>query len=112
MSASTIVPVTTGAADASTALAMKEARDARHAPHPEDPRSTARVAKDFEAVFIHQILQSSHALGMNDGTGYAGMALDALATGISEGGGLGLAQSIQRVLDQAQAAEKISPKGQ
>jgi Rod binding domain-containing protein len=70
---------------------------------PEDPRSTAHVAKDFEAVFIHQLLQSAHALGKTDGSGYAGMALDALANGIAEGGGLGLAKAIQKVLDTARA---------
>lgn len=109
MSAPAIAPIPGTPVEPSTALATS---NVRHAGKPEDPRSTARVAKDFEAVFIHQILQSSHALGKNDGTGYAGMALDALANGISEGGGLGLAKAIQHVLDQAQAAEKISPKGQ
>lgn len=90
MSASAINPVAVANATPTAELAPKP-----------KARATDKVARQFEEVFIKQILQSAHALGPKDGGGYGGMALDALASGIAQGGGIGLARTIQGVIDAA-----------
>lgn len=55
-----------------------------------------RVATEFEAMLLRQLLSASK---MGEGAGgYSDMAVDSLANGINQAGGVGLAQQIERVL--------------
>jgi Rod binding domain-containing protein len=68
-----------------------------------DPK-IAHVAQQFEEVFVRQLL-SSAKMGGDDkegGGGYGAMTIDALATGVSKGGGLGIAKSIEMALSHSQ----------
>ncbi len=67
--------------------------------------SLARVASQFEEVFVRQLLQTAKIGGdkSEEGGGYASMAVDALAQGITAGGGLGIAKQIQSALDHSMA---------
>jgi Rod binding domain-containing protein len=64
------------------------------------------AAKDFESILMKQLLTSAHVLGKQKG-GYGDMAMDALSKGISDGGGIGLAKSLE---DSVRAAERASKK--
>ncbi len=63
----------------------------------------SKVAKDFESIFLRQILTTAKIGGSEKGGGYGGMAVDALADSISKGGGLGLARQIEQALAAHQA---------
>jgi Rod binding domain-containing protein len=69
----------------------------------------AKVAKEFEGVLLKQILEASKPLG-HSGGGYAAMAVDALASGIQAGGGIGLADTIERALSAQHAGPKGGPQ--
>ena len=64
------------------------------------PKATAeaekltRAAGEFEAVFMRQILKTAKFGGKTSDSGYGGMIIDALATGVTQNGGMGLAKSI------------------
>jgi Rod binding domain-containing protein len=82
-----------GTRDASSPAAKKEAQ-------------ISKVAKEFEAVLVRQLLTASKAAGEASSSQYGGMAIDALADGIMHGGGLGLARSLVLELsDVARRAE-------
>jgi Rod binding domain-containing protein len=57
-----------------------------------------RVCKDFEAVFLRQLLEVSK-VGQQAGAGYGSMVVDALATSVNDAGGLGLAERIRQALE-------------
>jgi Rod binding domain-containing protein len=66
-----------------------------------------RVATEFEAILVRQLLQGS---GVAHGAeGYADMAVDALAGGLTRTGGLGLARQLERAL--ARELREIVPAG-
>ncbi len=65
----------------------------------------AHAAKEFEALMLKQLLTSAQVLGKEKG-GYTGMALDALATGITDGGGIGLARKLEDTVQAAEMAHK------
>jgi len=68
------------------------------------PASSARkAAQEFESVFIRQLLSTAKVAGSKTQSTYGGMAVDALASGLSDSGGLGLADLIARSLDPAAA---------
>jgi Rod binding domain-containing protein len=69
--------------------------DAKHAP----PAASDlhRVAKEFEAIMVHELLQAANVAGGGQGS-YKGMAVDAFANGISQAGGLGLARQLEDAL--------------
>jgi Rod binding domain-containing protein len=69
------------------------------APQKVDPK-IAHVAAQFEEVFVRQLLSSAKVGGdsSDGGGGYSAMTIDALATGVTQGGGLGIAQQIERAL--------------
>lgn len=69
------------------------------APSAEARRSekVVQAAHDFESVLVRQLLKATKMGGDSKG-GYGDMAVDALADGIEKGGGLGLAQCIQKAL--------------
>lgn len=55
-----------------------------------------RVASEFEAMLLRQLL---HTAKMGGAAGsYGDMAVDALATGISQAGGIGLTRQLEAVL--------------
>jgi Rod binding domain-containing protein len=55
-----------------------------------------RVATEFEAMLLRQLL---HTAKMGGAAGsYGDMAVDALATGISQAGGIGLTRQLEAVL--------------
>ena len=62
-----------------------------------DP-ALARASREFEGVFTRQLLEAS-GIGKSMGKGgHGAMAIDALATSSTEGGGLGLARAIEQAL--------------
>lgn len=70
---------------------------------PADPRRTAKVAKaahEFESILVKQLLSAAKVGGANP-SGYADMAVDALATGVEKAGGLGLARRIEEALSHS-----------
>jgi Rod binding domain-containing protein len=61
-----------------------------------------KAAQDFEAMFVRQILSAAKVGGNHaKQSGYDGMAVDAIAGAVSQGGGLGLAQHIEDALARA-----------
>ena len=60
-----------------------------------------KAAQEFEAMFVRQILTAAKVGGHDKQNGYDGMAVDALASGITKGGGLGLARQIEEALRRA-----------
>ncbi len=63
-----------------------------------DPK-IAHVAQQFEEVFVRQLLTTAKMGGETDKSGgFGAMTIDALATGVSKGGGLGIAKSIEMAL--------------
>jgi hypothetical protein len=68
--------------------------------NPADAQKAAKLhtaAKAFESILVKQLLSAAKVGGSNP-TGYADMAVDALATGVEKAGGLGLAQRIEDTL--------------
>jgi peptidoglycan hydrolase FlgJ len=68
-----------------------------------DPAVAAKVAKQFEAILLRQILGESMKPMLQSGPSgqvYGYFLTDTLANAVSEGGGLGLAHIIQAQLTQ------------
>lgn len=60
------------------------------------PSDLHRVASEFEAMLLRQLL---HTAKMGSAAGsYGDMAVDALATGVSQAGGIGLTRQLEAVL--------------
>jgi Rod binding domain-containing protein len=62
------------------------------------------MAKEFETMLVHQLLDAAKVggEGASGGTSaYRGMTVDALANGVSQAGGLGLAKQIEDALTRA-----------
>jgi len=69
------------------------------------------AAEQFEAVFVRQLLKASR-FGEDMGeAGYGGMALEALADGVTKQGGLGLARAIEDTLRAAATREPAKRGG-
>ncbi len=62
-----------------------------------------KAAGEFESLFVKQLLKEAKIGGDQKSGGYADMAVDALATGIQRGGGLGLAKRIEEAMAPAHA---------
>ena len=81
---------------------------------------TRRVAEDFEAAFLSQMLQPMFAGLETDGPfggGHAeatwrGFLVDAMARQVARGGGIGLADYVQRELLSLQTVPALSPETQ
>ena len=102
------------AASISPSLLMAErwnsARGAERAPSPEDVK---KVAKQFEAILVRQLLapavepmmsQSMDGSSASGGGVYGYMLSDVLANSISQGGGLGLADILESQLSPRAAS--------
>jgi Rod binding domain-containing protein len=71
-----------------------------------DPK-IAHVAAQFEEVFVRQLLSAAKMGGDNkEGGGYGAMTIDALATGVSQGGGMGIAKQIEMALSAHETPKK------
>jgi Rod binding domain-containing protein len=76
----------------------------REAEKPADTK-LHKMALEFEAVFVRQLLSAAKLGGHGKKEdGYDGMAVDALATGVTRGGGLGLARQIEEALSHSSRA--------
>jgi Rod binding domain-containing protein len=68
------------------------------------------AARQFEAVFLRQLLKTAKfGAGMGEG-GYGGMVVEALASGVSQQGGLGLAKAIEDSLSRVQLSQELAKK--
>jgi Rod binding domain-containing protein len=77
-----------------TAIALdKAAAPAKAAKAKEDVK---KVGRDFEAILVRQMLTSCKVAGKSGG--YADMAVEALASAVTAGGGLGLGRAIEASL--------------
>jgi len=78
--------------------------------HPIVPQNTQaskenlkRVAREFESILVHQLLDAAKVGGEGAQSGYGAMATDALSSGVSQAGGLGLARQVEEALTRAKA---------
>jgi Rod binding domain-containing protein len=95
----------TGASSAIEGLASaKGAADAKR------KAGIHKAATEFESIFVRQLLTAAK-IGGAKGGGYGSMAVDALASGIQSGGGMGLAGAIEKALDGSHADQTNAPKG-
>ena len=67
----------------------------------------AKVARDFEAILVRQMLSSTKVAGK--GGGYADMAVEALAASIASAGGLGMSHAIEQAISAAQQGVRSAP---
>lgn len=65
-----------------------------HRPSEPAPDAIDRAAKEFESIFVRQLLEASH-VGKSSGP-YASLTIDAISKALEDGGGLGLAATIAR----------------
>ena len=68
-----------------------------------DPK-LKKAAEQFEEMFVKQILSNAKLTGKDKEDGYDGMAVDAVASAVSKGGGLGLAHQIEEAISRARQA--------
>ena len=68
------------------------------------------AARQFEAIFVRQLLKSAKFGGKSAKSGHGQMAVDAMANSICEGGGLGLSSHIRDVMLKAHLAKAASEK--
>jgi len=54
-----------------------------------------KVARDFEAILVRQLLGQAKVAG---GGGYADMAVESLASSVTQAGGLGLSRALEDAL--------------
>ncbi len=57
-----------------------------------------RAAKEFEGILVRQLLQATKAMGKGAQGGYGAMALDAMSSAVTDGGGLGLSRRLEEAL--------------
>jgi hypothetical protein len=58
------------------------------------------ATREFEELLVKQLLNAAK-IGGEKSTGYADMAVDALAKGVEKGGGLGLARRLEETLSHS-----------
>ncbi len=68
-----------------------------------------KVAQDFEQIFVRQLLATAKFGQSGKESGYSGMIVEALSSGISAGGGLGLAKDIADSLTKMAGTAKGVP---
>jgi flagellar protein FlgJ len=105
-----MIPI--GAIDSATASATRAADGAAKADAP-DPK-LLQAAKDFEAIFVRQMLKSVEKTTAAGGSAkptagqstYGSMIVDSLSESITKGGGLGLADVVARSMMAAHTPAK------
>jgi len=73
---------------------------------PEKAPALQHATREFEAIFIRQMLQSAHIMGKTENA-YAGIATDALATTLTESGGIGLARKLEEATREPQSHSSV-----
>jgi len=68
------------------------------------------AARQFEAIFVRQLLKTAKFGGKSAQSGHGQMAVDAMANSICDGGGLGLSSHIRDVMLKAHLAKAASEK--
>jgi Rod binding domain-containing protein len=69
-----------------------------------DPKKLSKLrnaANEFESILVKQLLKSAKLGGSGDAekaNGYGDMAVDAMASAVEKGGGLGLAKRIEQAI--------------
>jgi Rod binding domain-containing protein len=71
-------------------------------------KKVGEAAGEFEACLLRQMFQSAKFGGDKSEHGYGSMIVDAMATGVVQGGGLGLAKALQDSLAK-QLHQQVSP---
>ncbi len=71
---------------------------------PAESKEIEKVARDFEGIFVRQLLSAAKFGDDGGKAGFGSMVVDALATSVTEGGGIGLAQRISEALDAARTS--------
>jgi Rod binding domain-containing protein len=91
---------TAGAAMSATGSGATALGTAAGAHAPKDARTAKleKAAGEFEQIFVKQLLKEAKVGGSEKQGGYGDMAVDALASGVQKGGGLGLAKQIEAAL--------------
>jgi len=105
-----MIPI--GAIDSATASATRAADGPRKADAP-DPK-LLQAAKDFEAIFVRQMLKSVEKTTAAGGSAkptagqstYGSMIVDSLSDSIAKGGGLGLADVVARSMMAAHTVSR------
>jgi hypothetical protein len=104
---------TAGATDTATPNGV---HDAQGAPNPKVDPKLEKVAHEFEAIFLRNLLKPLEEAGsvgkqasVSSGSGvYGSMMVGALADSASQGGGIGLAHLVLEALTRGAAAQKTS----
>jgi Rod binding domain-containing protein len=92
-------------APVSSALAAIGTTGSNHEPRADKIR---HAATEFETILVKQLLKAAKLGGPGGdekANGYADMAVDALASGIEQGGGLGLARRLEEALSTRSHAD-------
>lgn len=86
------IPSPTGAPSAS---ALTAAHGALTAAAEKKRSEVTQAAKQFEGIFVRQLLDAAKVMGSKGSSGYGSMGVEALADGVVRAGGLGLARQIE-----------------
>lgn len=92
----------TGTATATTGAA--QAGHAADAKKKDEAAEVKQAAAAFQAILVRQMLSSSAVAGKG---GYSDMGVEALATAVTSGGGLGLGQAIERAIGHDKHAPPV-----
>lgn len=68
------------------------------------------AAQQFEAIFVRQLLKGAKITGKMGDSGYGSMALEALSSGLTQRGGIGLAKAIEDSIRHGVLSEKLPQK--
>lgn len=81
------------------------------APNPAADTSRVReAAKQFEGIFVRQLLEAAKIMGPKGSQGHGAMAVESLADGVVRAGGLGLARQIEVALSGTALASPTTEK--
>ncbi len=88
-----------------------------HAPGPTEAQGAlTEAARQFEAIFLKEVLKSVEKCGSLGGGGnssgqnvYGSMIVDAVATAVAQAGGLGLADVLSSAWESSNRASPLTP---
>lgn len=90
---SAVTAATTGAKSDSISAAQEAAEAARTKKQHETEADIKKAAAGFEQILVKQMLATAKVGGKGE---YADMGVDAVSTAVTQGGGLGLGNAIER----------------
>ncbi len=105
----TVAAVPSGNEPTAGAKPLARANEPTDADLPAHDARLIEAARQFEAIFVRQLLESSGIGGSGGKQGYRAMVVDSLARAVTSGPGLGLAQLIEAMISQAHRAESGEP---